>query len=122
MAGHGAAGGKHHRPGHVRRPAPQFAIYEIGESPEKKPDRPHRTGHVAEREYGNAAASGEQHHREDAADEPAMEGHAALPDLNDLRGVSEEEREVVEQHVADAPAEHDAERHPEDEIVVVDHL
>ena len=49
----------------------------------------------------------------------AVERHAALPHFENLERMSGELRQVVEQHIADAAAEHDAERHPEDEIVVV---
>ena len=38
----------------------------------------------------------------------------------DLERMRDEMRQVVEQHVAGAAAEDDAERHPEDEVVEVD--
>ena len=63
--------------------------------------------------------TGEPDDRDDAAEEAAMERHAALPHLEDLERVLEEVRQVVEQDVADAAAEDDAERHPQDEIVEV---
>ena len=55
----------------------------------------------------------------DAAEEAAVERHAAVPQLQDLERVRGEMRRVVEQHVAEPPAEDDAERHPQDEIVEV---
>ena len=108
-----------HRPGHVGRPAPQLAVDEVREPPEEDPDRPDRAGDVAERQRRDAAVIGEPQDRDDAAEEAAMERHAALPHLEDLQRVLEEVRQVVEQDVADPAAEDDAERHPQDEIVVV---
>lgn len=50
-----------------------------------------------------------------------MERHAAFPELDDFRRVREEIRGIVEQHVAEPAAEDDAERHPQDEVVEIDH-
>src|ERR1700704_3256648 len=61
----------------------------------------------------------EQDDRKHAAEEAAMERHAALPELQALPGVLGEIARIVDQHIADASAEDDAERHPEDEVVVV---
>ena len=44
------------------------------------------------------------------AEEAAVERHAAVPEREDLERVLGEARQIVEQHVADAPAEDDAER------------
>ena len=79
-----AAEREDHRPGHVGRPAPQLAVDEVRDPAEEKPDRPDRAGDVAERQCRDAALIGEQQHRDDAAEEAAMEGHAALPHLEDL--------------------------------------
>ena len=46
-----------------------------------------------------------------------MERHPAGPDLQRLDGVLHVIAEIVEQHVADAAAEHDAERDPDEEII-----
>ena len=40
--------------------------------------------------------------------------------LHDLERMGGEVRQIVEQHIAEAAAEDDAERHPQDEIVEVD--
>ena len=50
----------------------------------------------------------EQHHRGDAAEEAAVERHAALPQFENLGRVLDEERQIVEQHIAGAAAEDDA--------------
>ena len=108
---------KDHRPGDVADAAPKLAIDEIREPPEEEADRHHRRDRVVEGEHRKPARAGEKRHREHAADQPAMEGHAAAPDGEDLRGVLEIEVEIVEQHIGDASAEHDAERRIDDEIV-----
>ncbi len=59
----------------------------------------------------------EQHHRGDAAEKAAVERHAAFPQFENLGRMLDEEGEIVEQHVAGAAAEDDADRDPEDEVV-----
>ncbi len=39
--------------------------------------------------------------------------------LEDLGGMGDEEIEIVEQHIAGAAADNDADRHPEDEVVEI---
>ena len=55
-----------------------------------------------------------------AAEEAAVERHAAFPHFDDFGRMLGKVRQVVEQHVAGASAEDDAERHPQDEIVEVE--
>ena len=69
---------------------------------------------------GIAAVVGEPYHRDDATEKAAVEGHAAFPHLEYLYRVFEKMRQVVEQHIAGPSAEDDAQRHPQDEIVVVE--
>ena len=88
--------------------------------PRNSPIGADRAGDVAERQDRDAAPAREQHDRQHAADEAAVERHAALPQLHDLGRVRGEMRRIVEQHIADAAAEDDAERHPQDEIVEID--
>src|SRR5512146_3210387 len=103
--------GKYHSPGHagIRGAAPQFAVDEIGEPSEKQPDRPDRGGDIAERGDRDVVLAAEQDHRGDAAEEATVERHAALPELEDLGRMRHEERQIVEQDVAGAAAEDDAE-------------
>src|SRR5450756_1719754 len=115
-----AAAGEHHRPWQVGRPAPQFAVDEIGDAAEEYSDRSDRAGDVAEREDRNATLAREQNHGNDAAGETAVERHAAVPQLYDFQRMRDEMLKIVEQHVADAAAEDDAERHPQHEIVESD--
>src|SRR5665213_365045 len=123
MARQRAAIGKYHGPGEsgIGRPAPQFVIDEISDAPEEQPDRADRGGDVAQREDRNAVAPAEQDHRGDAAQEAAMKRHAALPQLEDLERMLDEEGKIIEQHIAGAAAEDDPERDPKNEIVELRH-
>jgi hypothetical protein len=51
-----------------------------------------------------------------------VEGHAAVPDLKDLERVGEVVVRLVEEHVAEPSAEHDAERRPGQKIIDVGRL
>ena len=46
-----------------------------------------------------------------------MKGHPPLPDPHEDEGIGDEAGEVVEEHVADAPPQHRAEREVEHEVV-----
>ena len=87
--------------------------------PRNSPIGADRADDVAERQDRDAAPAREQHHRDHAAEEAAVERHAALPQLHDLERVRGEIGRIVEQHVAEPAAEDDAERHPQDEIVEI---
>ena len=115
-----SAAGKHHRPGHIGRPAPQFAVDEIGDAAEKQPDGRRRAGEVAERQKRDVAKPRKQKDHDQTADEAAVERHAALPELEDFERVLDEIRQIVEQHIAGAAAEDDAQGHPQHEVVEVD--
>src|SRR5258708_32904760 len=110
---------KDHRPGYVRKPAPQLAIDEVREAAEQDPDRRDCTGNVAERQHGELAYRGKADDGDDTAEKTAMKRHAAIPDLENLQRVLDEMRQIVEQHIAGASAQDDAERHPQNEIVEV---
>ena len=56
-------------------------------------------------------------HRHAHAEQPAVEGHAALPDAQDRQRVLRELLVAVEQHVAEPAAEDHAERAVEDDVV-----
>ena len=96
---------EHQRPGHIADPPKQLAIVVVGEPAEEETDRRRAGEHVGEGEEGQAAAAGEQNHRQDHADETAMERHAALPDHEDLEWLGEIFRAVIEEDIADASAE-----------------
>src|SRR5690348_5901681 len=119
MARQRSAAGKDHRPwqGGIGSAAPQFAVDEIGDAPEKQTDRSDGRGDVTKSKDGNAVSARKPYHRHDAAYEAAVEGHASPPQFENLGRVLDEERQIVEQHIAGSAAQDDAERHPENEIV-----
>jgi hypothetical protein len=92
--------------------APEFGIDEVGDPDKAKPDR-NACGHDIEQAPGrNAARAGKQHHCQDRAEHAAVKRHAALPNGQNVERIGEIALQVVEQDVADAPAEDDAERRP----------
>ena len=60
------------------------ALMKFAMPPEEQPDRRRRAGEVAERQDRDVALPAEQHHRGDAAEEAAVERHAAVPQFQDL--------------------------------------
>ena len=66
---------------------------------------------------GALIAAREQPGAERGADQSAMEGHAAAPDLEDFERAREVIARVVEQHVAEPAADDDAERAIDEQIV-----
>ena len=70
-----------------------------------------------QRQQRRLVPAGEQEGRGEHAQQPAMEGHAALPDHQDLQRIGEVIVRPVEQHIAKPPADHHAQRRPDHEIV-----
>ncbi len=60
--------------------------------------------------------AGEQRHGEHDAGHAAVKAHAAIPERDDLAGVRGVVGQIVEEHVADAAAEDDADHGPEGEV------
>jgi hypothetical protein len=88
---------------------------------QEQSDRRHGGSYVGKRQDWKMPPQCKQHDRERAADNAAMAGHAAVPELNDLDGIGGEMREIIEQHITDPIAEYDAERDPNDEIIQIGH-
>ena len=103
MPRHRPAAGKHHGPRDVGFPAVQLTVDEVGEAAEEQPDRDRLGDDVGKGEDRKAAGA----------------GHPAMPQIERLERVLEVVAGLVEQHIADPPAEHDAERRPYQEIVDV---
>jgi len=59
----------------------------------------------------------EQRHRDDDAEKAAVKTHAAFPQLEDVERVGQVFQRLVEQHVAQPPAEDDAEHAVEQHVV-----
>ena len=87
--------------------------------PAASPSGHKRRDEVGDLEPALAPHAREHPHRDEHAEEAAVEAHAALPDREDLermRGVIER---LVEEHVAQAPAEDHAEHAVEQHVVDV---
>jgi hypothetical protein len=54
--------------------------------------------------------------RENNSDETTVKGEAAVPDFDDFKRVLKVEAEIVEEHVAESPAENDAQEYREEKI------
>ena len=111
--------GKHHGPRHIGRPPVQLAVDEVGDAAKEQADRDRLGDDVGKREQRQLAGTGEQQDRDGHAERAAVERHAAMPQVERLERVIDVIAGLVEQHVADAAAEHDAERRPYQEIVDV---
>ena len=74
--------------------------------------------HAVETAADRPAIEQAGHHH---AEEAAMEGHAAVPHLHDLERVGEVEQGLVEQDIAEPPAQHDAQHRPDEEIIDLGH-
>src|SRR5260221_3270802 len=72
MARDRASARKDHRPGYVRKPAPQLAIDEVREAAEQDPDRRDCTGNIAERQHREFAYRGKAYDGGDTAEKTAM--------------------------------------------------
>ena len=109
-------GRKHHGPGRVRGPAPQFAVDEIAEAAGAQADGHHRHGEIRHREVAFAEFTGQQPEGEQHAQGAAVEAHAAGPDGEQPERVVQELAEVIEQHIADPATQDHAQRHIEHQV------
>src|ERR1051325_10701555 len=100
--------GKNHRPGKVAGAAEQFSINKVADAAEAEPDRRGRGAKVGDRPKIPALLAADVPGGQDHADEAAVERHAALPDGEDREWIASIGRQVVEQDVTDAAADHDA--------------
>src|SRR5207253_6705683 len=119
MAGDRAAAREDDPPGQAGRAAPELAVDEIGEPAEEQARRNAAGDVIVDAQPVELLAPGEI---EDAAGDPdhaAMEAHAAIPQPEDLRRIVEIFPRLVEQHIAEAAAEDDAERGVEGHVVGV---
>jgi len=111
---------KDHRPGYVGKPAPQLAIDEVGRGG-RAGSLIGATAHVMSprRKHREFAYRGKSYDGDDTAEKTPHETTCPIPDLENFQRVLDEMRQIVEQHIAGASAQDDAERHPKDEIVEV---
>jgi hypothetical protein len=92
-------------------------VHEVGNPAEEEAER-HTAGdiivHSEPLQFLLVAQIEDSEHR---TDHSSVEGHSAVPQLEDVDRVLEVVAEVVEQNVADAAAEDDSERRVEHEVV-----
>ncbi|MEY9629200.1 hypothetical protein ABIA27_004235 [Sinorhizobium fredii] len=105
------------RPGHGREPPPELAVDEIGNAAEEEADRDDGRHDIEQAPDGDGVPAGKDDDRECRAQKTAMEGHAAVPDLDGADRVLQHRAEVVEEDVAEASAEHDAAGRPKQEVI-----
>jgi hypothetical protein len=96
------------RPRNGRLGAPQLLVDEVGKAAEEQAERRAAGDIIVDPKPRQLLLVREIEDSERGADDAAVEGHAAVPQLQDLDRVPEIFAEVVEQHVADAAAENDA--------------
>src|SRR5262249_18292029 len=108
---------KNHGPGETGGPPVELAIDEIGETAEEQPNRRCRGYRIRQMEKAQIVPAREERHRQDHADETAMERHAATPEGQDLKRVLQVESEIVKNDVAEPSAQHDTEHGPGYEVI-----
>ena len=108
---------KQHPPRQRRAAAPELAVDEITHAPRGDAERHQRRHEVHQAQIIDAMAPRGEAHREHHAKQPAVERHASLPHGEDLQRMARVVPGLVEQHVAQAPAENHAEHREKQEIV-----
>ncbi|MNQ99905.1 hypothetical protein D3C85_1156580 [compost metagenome] len=112
-------------PGNRRLAAPELAVDEVGDAPEQQADGRDRGDQVAQAQRIDLLAVGVEGDGDDDAQEAAVEAHAAGPQLQQLQPLApavareqlSEHRRLVEEGVAETPAQDDAERDPQHQVV-----
>ena len=101
--------GENHAPRHIRRPSPQFAVNEIADAAKEQPWRNHRRDIIGHIPKAFAFLAAKQPQRKHHAEQPAVERHAAFPNLERIEQILRPVAHAIKEHIADAPAEDDAE-------------
>src|SRR3546814_15212079 len=99
MTRHRAPAGKDDSPGHSRRLAPQFAIYEIGQPPEEQAEGDTASDIIMDAQPAQSILAREVKNAKRHADDPAVEGHATLPQFEDVERVFKN-RWLIEKHIS----------------------
>ncbi len=104
-------------PGDVSRAAPEFRANEVGDSAKEDANRRDERAQVKHSQRRRFVAAAEQEDADQRADQPAVKGHAAFPDFEDLDRMGKVILWIVEQNDADPPADDDAKGAIDQEIV-----
>ena len=108
---------EHHCPRHACCAAPQFAVDEVAQAPERQAQRHRRRDEIHHPPKPELAAACEPPHGRKDTQKAAVERHSPLPQGRDFRQMFEVVTRFVEQHVTQAPADDDAD-HTEKKHVV----
>ena len=109
-------GREDHRPRHIGRLAPEFGIDEITDAPGAQPNGDKGGNEVHQLEKFLAVAPRKDPGTQQHAQQTAMKRHATLPNLEDQRRIVDIGRQIVEQHIAQPPADDHAHGHPEHQV------
>ena len=110
---------EHHRPGDIAGPAVQLAVDEIRDTAQKEADRHLRADRIGDGEQVDFHNAGVKDHDNQHPKEPAVKGHAPLPDHQNFSRIGEVVARLIEQHVAKPAAHDDAEGAPHHQVVGV---
>ena len=103
------AAGEDHPPGEIGDPPPQFTVDKVADPAQAKTDGCRGHQDITGQKDRQLAAPAKDHRSSNHAEQPAMKAHPALPDGKNFQRTGEVLCRVIEQDVAKAPAEHDAE-------------
>src|SRR6185436_4007150 len=106
-----------HAPWQVRRLAPELAVDEVADAPCAEADCRQWRGEIEDVGDMSATSPREERHGDHDSDESAMEGHAALPDPDDVERVLADRVEAIDQDPAEPAADDHADRREENEVV-----
>ena len=105
-----ARGREDDAPGQAGRRAPELAVHEIGEPPEEQAERDAAGDIIVDAQPIELLPPRHVEDAEADADDAAVERHAAIPQPHDLDRIVEIFDRLVEQDIAEPPAQDDAER------------
>ena len=100
MARQVARAAEHHAPGRIGDAAPELAVDEIAQPAGGEADGHQRRDVIHQVPPVDALSVSDEGHRRQHAEKTAVEGHAALPDGEDLERVGEVVTRFVEEDVA----------------------
>ena len=92
-------------PGHGRRTAPQLLVDEVRHAHEEDARRGRDARRIDDGERGNLPLAAEQPRGQADSEQPAVERHAAIPDLEDVGRRLQVGLRLVEEHVAEPSPE-----------------
>ena len=100
------------------RPTRRTIVPTVAEDPsEEEADRSDERAEVHDGQKPRLTAPGEENHAEEAADQAAVEGHAAFPDFEDVERMGEIIFRIVEHDVAEPSADDDPEGAVDKQVV-----